>query len=215
MRLLAWAVCCALLVAGCADNKEGPTGRKRTSKELTNPPADNAGNGALTVKASASGFPITPENSKIEWVGTKPEGKHDGGFKQFSGSIEDVKPGLEGSKITVEIDAGSVYSDVPKLTNHLQSEDFFDVRTFATAKFVSTAIKAEKKADTTHLVEGDLTLHGVTNKISFPAKIGQSDKSVTLESKFTINRKDFGMTYGEGKIHNDVTITVAVKSERK
>lgn len=222
MRFVSLAVVCALFVTGCigqsssktftkvgTSNPDASVGKQPKADSLTNSPAAEP-----AVKASAAGLPITPENTKIEWLGAKPDGKHVGGFKQFSGAIEDIKPGLEGSKIAVDIDCESIYSDVPKLTAHLKTADFFDVRTHPKAKFNSTAIKAEKSGDSTHTITGDLTLHGVTKSISFPAKISQTDKGVSIDSKFTINRKDFAMSYGEGKINNDVTITVSIKSEK-
>src|SRR5262245_26290729 len=52
---------------------------------------------------------LTPTNTKIEFVGTKPNGKHDGGFKTFTGKIEGVSPNLKDANITVEIDTTSLF----------------------------------------------------------------------------------------------------------
>lgn len=164
---------------------------------------------------AAAEVTLTPETTKIEWVGTKPGGKHTGGFKKVTGTIANVTPDLAGSKISVEIDADSLYSDNPKLTAHLKSPDFFDVKKHGKAKFESTAIAAGGSGGATHTVSGNLTLHGVTKEVSFPATVSQTGKTFKLTSKFTIDRKDFGMTFGEGKVDNPVTITVAVTGEAK
>ena len=156
---------------------------------------------------------LTPANTKIDFIGTKPNGKHEGGFAKFSGSIENITPGLKGAKITVEIQTGSLFSDNAKLTQHLLSADFFEAKAHPQAKFVSTAIEPKKDGAGTHVITGDLTLRGTTKSISFPAKVQQSGGALDLSSEFTINKKDFGMTYGEGKIHNDVKIKVAVKTK--
>ena len=156
---------------------------------------------------------ITPENSKIEFVGTKPNGKHDGGFKKFLGGIEATDKAV--SKVSVEIDTNSLFSDNPKLTGHLKTPDFFDVVSHPKASFNSTSIKAEAGKVETHTITGDLTLHGVTKSISFPARIDATADSVNIASEFKISRYDFGMNYGKGKVDEQVTIKVAVKAPRK
>src|SRR5688572_17686342 len=78
-------------------------------------------------------------NTKIEFVGTKPNGKHEGGFKNVAGTAVGAEP--TDLKIDVEIDTTSLYSDNPKLTQHLKSPDFFGVKTHPKAKFVSTKVE--------------------------------------------------------------------------
>jgi polyisoprenoid-binding protein YceI len=154
-------------------------------------------------------FPLTGENTTITFVGTKPEGKHEGGFKKLSGvaTVADGDP----TKLTLEvaIDTDSIWSDDPKLTGHLKAPDFFDVKSNPTAKFVSS--KVTKSGDG-YTVTGDLTLNGKTNTISFPAKIS-ADHGLTLTSDFKIDRTKFGMVYGKGKIHDEVAITVKVTAK--
>jgi polyisoprenoid-binding protein YceI len=91
---------------------------------------------------------ITPENSKMEFVGSKKEGKHDGGFKEFSGSIKPADSDITKSTIIVEINTDSMWTDdddkMKKLTGHLKSPDFFDIKKYPTATFLSKEIKAEK-----------------------------------------------------------------------
>lgn len=160
---------------------------------------------------------ITPDNTTIGFVGSKVTGSHVGGFKLFKGSFEVVPTKLESSKITAEIDTNSIFTDTDRLTNHLKSPEFFDVAKFPTSTFVSTGIEAggqgPKAKDATHTVTGNLTLHGVTKSISFPAKIAVSGDKATLESEFFINRKDFGIMY-PGKandlIRDEVVIKLAV-----
>ncbi len=165
-------------------------------------------------KAPANALAITAQNSKITWVGTKPGGKHDGGFSKFSGYIEKGPAGLAGGKIVVDIDVDSIHSDTPKLTAHLKSPDFFDVRKLPKASFKTTAIEAAKGPDSTHKITGDLTLHGVTKPVSFPAKVIEADGAVQIESKFTIDRTHFNMTYGPGRVDNPVTIAITVNAKK-
>jgi polyisoprenoid-binding protein YceI len=78
----------------------------------------------------------------------------------------------------------------------LRSDDFFDVEKFPTLSFRSTSVKAtgEESFD----VEGDLTIHGVTKRITLTVKVigarvmpGIGDLA-GFETTFKIDRRDFG-----------------------
>ena len=158
---------------------------------------------------------ISPTTSKIEWVGTKTGGKHNGGFKDFSGKIAPTTGELTASTISVDIVTSSIYSDTPKLTQHLKSPDFFGVDTYPKASFVSSKIESAADGSNTHKITGELTLHGVKKEISFPAKIDESGANVKLSSTFKIDRQDFGISYGKGKVNDEVTIKLTVEVSRK
>ena len=184
--------------------------------------AESASKPASLLETSTTAPAITPDNTTIGFVGSKVTGSHNGGFKVFKGTFEVVPTKLESSKITAEIDTNSIFTDTDRLTNHLKSPEFFDVAKFPTSTFVSTAIEAgakdPKAKDATHTVTGNLTLHGVTKSISFPAKIAVSGDKATLDSEFFINRKDFGIMY-PGKandlIRDEVVIKLAVHAPAK
>jgi polyisoprenoid-binding protein YceI len=184
MRTTIIITAAALLIIGCKDpgaevtaaKVEAPTGEK-----VAVAPTDETG----------SSLPINPSNSKVEFVGAKVTASHPGGFTDFSGEVDLADP-IEQSRIKVTIQTASLYADKEKLTNHLKSPDFFDVAKFPTATFQSTEIKKDANQ---HTITGDLTLHGVTKRISFPATIEASDSQVSANAEFSINRKDFGINY--------------------
>lgn len=155
-------------------------------------------------------FTLTGENTKVEFTGSKAEGKHEGGFKKVDGTVTVTGTDPATARIEVAIDTNSLWSDNEKLTGHLKSPDFFDVKTNPTSKFIST--KVEKDGDR-YKITGELTLNGKKKEISFPAKITASGGALKIESEFKINKTDFGMTYGKGKIHDDVTIKVKVDAK--
>jgi polyisoprenoid-binding protein YceI len=161
---------------------------------------------ASTAGAQEAKYVLTGDNTKITWVGTKTGGKHDGGFKDVKG-VANVSPNA-GLRLNVEIDTASLFADDPKLTLHLKSPDFFSVKDHPKAKFVSTRVD---KAAAGFTVNGDLTLLGKTKAISFPATIMVGD-TLGLEAAFTINRADFGMNYGKGKVDDTVSLKVAVNA---
>jgi polyisoprenoid-binding protein YceI len=139
---------------------------------------------------------VIKEKSKIEFVAAKVTRDHHGGFKNFDGGIEYVagKP----TKINFTIDLASVYTDTEKLTGHLQSPDFFDVAKYPKATFVSTALDAAPAGSpngATHILKGVLDLHGVQKEVTIPVKAETTADGVRTTSEFTINRKDWSITY--------------------
>jgi polyisoprenoid-binding protein YceI len=166
------------------------------------------GNGALAADAK---YTLSGENTKVEFTGTKKDGKHTGGFKTLAGSV--TVPGGDVTKAAIEvtIETASIYSDNAGLTGHLKNKDFFDVETNKTSTFKSTKLEKDGAG---YKVTGDLTLNGKTKSISFPAKVSESGGSFTLTSEFKIDRTEFGMTYGAGKVDNDVALKIEVKAKK-
>ena len=117
------------------------------------------------------------------------------------------------SQIEVTIQTASLYADKEKLTKHLKSPDFFDV--FPTATFRSTEIKKDGDG---HVMTGDLTLHGVTKRISFPVTLNATDADVTASAEFSINRQDYGINYDltrASAIRDLVVIKLSLKLPRQ
>ena len=162
----------------------------------------------------AEKYLITPETSKIEFVGSKVTGSHHGAFEKFSGTI-DYAGQPEKSRVTITIDMGSVTTDTPDLTKHLKTADFFDVAKYPQATFESTEIKAGGEKGATHTVTGNLQLHGVTKSITFPGTIVVSPGVITIDSTFSINRKDFGINYtgaADNLIRDEVVLTLRIRA---
>ena len=164
---------------------------------------------ASLAQADERTFNLTGDNTKISFLGTKPGGKHTGGFKKVSGTASADTKDLTTLKINLEIDMESLYTDTPKLTGHLKSTDFFDVKNNSNSKFVSTQVA---KNGANYTVTGKLTLNGKTKELSFPANIEVQGANLNLSSEFKINRNDWGISYGKGKIHDDVSLTVSVNA---
>jgi polyisoprenoid-binding protein YceI len=160
--------------------------------------------------AAAADVKLTGDNTKVEWTGTKPNGKHTGGFKTVTGSIKGSDPASAAIEVTFHTD--SLYSDNPGLTAHLKNPDFFDVKTYPTATFKSTKVE---KDGARYKVTGDLTLCGKTKSISFPADIQMAGGKTTLAADFSINRLDFGCgtKFPDSKIANKVQLSVKVDAK--
>ena len=218
--LLTAVMAVSLFAAACEDpaaNKTKATVNEPSANRQTLATRDEQGPVARPAKGEA--LAINGENSKVEFTGSKVTGKHDGGFKTFTGTIDLVNSKPTESSVTVDIDSTSVYADDEKLATHLKSPDFFDVEKFPKATFKSTKIEADaaKGADA-YTVTGDFNLHGVTKSISFPATIKAGADAVDVDAEFAINRKDFGIVYAgkaDDLIRDDVVIKLTLKAPRK
>jgi polyisoprenoid-binding protein YceI len=233
-RMMKWtALLAGLWVAGCANPADDKFKVTATAPKPVEAPATDAATApaspsatettTATATATAPASAATPsartvaissEGSKIGFIGSKVTGSHNGGFKAFSGTAE-LTPDATGlARVNVVIDMDSTWADNQKLTGHLKSPDFFDVVKFPKAEFVSTEIATGGAGGASHTITGNLTLHGVTKSISFPATIAVSGDDLTIASEFAINRKDFGIAY-PGKqddlIRDEVVIKLDIK----
>jgi polyisoprenoid-binding protein YceI len=165
--------------------------------------------------AFADEFLLTPDNTTVKFVGTKTKpmpGKHDGGFKGVKGSATYDGKDLTSLAITVDIDMNTIYTDTEKLTQHLKTPDFFDVKNNPASKFVSSKVEKGKEG---YNVTGKLTMAGKTKELTFPATIEVKDGNLTLSSSFKLNRHDWGVSYGKGAVDDLVSLNISVKAKMK
>ena len=161
---------------------------------------------------------ISPENSKVEFVAAKVTRSHQASFKQFAGTIELNSNSIPDSRVSIDIDTGSVVTDEDQLTGHLKTADFFDVAKFPKATFTSTKIEASTGSGATHTVTGNFELHGVKKSITFPATIQVTPDNAAVSAEFAINRRDFGIIYAgkaDDLIRDGVVIKLTLKVPRK
>lgn len=189
-----------------------------------------------TVEPTAVTYAANKEASKVMWVGGKPTGTHMGTFMLQDGklSVEDGK--LVGGKMVIDLstmtvtDEGMDEESKGKLKGHLLSPDFFDAEKYPTATFEVAGVKpfdasamtedaknqledAEWKTENpTHMITGNLMLHGKTKSVTFPAHVEMTDGKVMAKAKFSIDRTDWEMAYGaddslgDKMIYSDVNL---------
>ncbi len=98
------------------------------------------------------------------------------------------------------------------LDSHLKSADFLDTSKYSTATFEVISFKRIESEKNNVLINGKLTLKGITKSIYFKAlATGNKDKIILNSEKFDINRQDFGVIYkgsGESLINDNVTLEI-------
>jgi polyisoprenoid-binding protein YceI len=119
--------------------------------------------------------------------------------KVFSGEVE-LKPTEKiPAVVSLRVDAGSLFEaadfkpeDKKKIETQLHGEVLETTR-YQEITFQSTNVQYKESPG--HVfdaqIEGDLTLHGVTRKVTVPARIVDDGTNLKATGKFEINRQDY------------------------
>lgn len=143
-----------------------------------------------------------------------------GRFNEFTGEIamgEDVSKNM----VTFEVKTASVDTGNEKRDQHLRSPDFFSAKQFPVITFKSTKVEMKEGKENVLEVTGDLELLGVKKSITVDVEITgrgkgrQGEALIGFQSVFTINRSEFGMTYGAGSVSDDIRLIVTIEAKKK
>lgn len=193
-----------LMVASCKDPAaEAPKAEVQAPQAVAPAPTP----AARTLVFSQAG-------SKVEFVGSKVTRSHNGAFAKFQGKLTLSGDDLTLGRVELAIEMAELTSDEEKLTGHLKSPDFFDVAAHPQATFVSTAVAAGQAPGQLNIT-GNLTLHGVTKSISFPATVNVAGEAAQVQAEFALNRKDFAINYpgmANDLIRDDVLIKLSLQA---
>ncbi len=215
MTTMMFAVLLAL--TGCVED----VGTDKVAATVTDVPAADAvptevapTEAAPTEAAPVAGtaLAVVKDQSSIRALGAKITATHPIDFKDFEGSVNVDGGKVVGLAFTAQI--ATLQSDHPKLTEHLITPDFFDAAQFPTATFKSVSITERATGEgMTHTVAGDLTVRGMTKRVTFPATLTVTGDKVEAKTEFVLNRQDFGVTYAgkaDDLIQDNVVLTVAL-----
>lgn len=185
----------------------------------------------VTTTQDGEHLTIDSLNSKVDWKGFKvvksDNTSHFGSLKFESGDIT-IKDGkLESGKFVVNmqsLEALDLKDDADlkaKLEGHLKSEDFFDATNFPTASYEITKISdAPEGSDYNTILDGNLTIKGITKPIQFNANVNieNGEVSIATENK-DILRSEFGVKFqmpvAEGVIKDEISIQISVKAQQQ
>ncbi len=168
-------------------------------------------------------YVLDPAHSRIGFIARHAMvAKVRGSFDEYEGSATFDGHNPASSTLRVTIQTASVDSRDSGRDTHLKSADFFDVEKFPTLTFKSTGVS--RTGDDELAVEGDLTIHGATKRVTFtvegptaPGKDPWGNTRIGLSATTKINREDFGLTWnaaletGGILVGKDVTITLDVQ----
>lgn len=156
---------------------------------------------------TATDYTVDTKATTASWLGKKVTGQHNGKIQLAKGSVVANNGAITGG--TIEIDMTSITCEDltdkewnDKLVGHLKADDFFGVDKFPTAKFEITKVAAKKDNDAD--VTGKLTIKGITEEVTFPAKIKLDEKTLVVIAKITVDRTKFGIKYGSANFFEGI-----------
>lgn len=147
-----------------------------------------------------------------------------GRFKDFDGVIKYDAQNPAASSVSFTVQAASIDTDNGDRDDHLRGPEFFDVAKFPTLTFSSTSVKAVD-ADTLE-VTGDLTMRGVTKKVTLPVEVlgimkGPRGEKAGFETTFKLDRKEYGVNWnrvldnGGAILGDEVKVNISIEADRQ
>ncbi|OBW41779.1 Protein YceI [Chryseobacterium sp. MOF25P] len=184
----------------------------------------------VTTTKDGSRFVLDTLNSNVEWKGYKvfksENTSHFGTIKFESGDVT-VKDGeLESGKFVANMESLSSEDlkndaeQLGKLNTHLKSADFFEVEKFPTSSFEITKVSSSSEGDYNTILDGNLTIKGITKPVQFKANVAVNGAEVSIATEpKDVMREDFGVKFqspaANGVIKNEVTLQIRVKALEK
>jgi polyisoprenoid-binding protein YceI len=168
---------------------------------------------------------IVPSESKV-WVAVGKAGllstlghDHTINARTFSGKVQLAGNDAKNGSIQVEFDAASLRVADQGISEPDRSEiqktmetEVLDVSRFPKITFKSTATRGDGQNVS---VEGDLTLHGVTKKITVPVEVSLAGDRLRATGKVAFKQTDFGIKpYSKGggsiKVKDEVVLNFQI-----
>ncbi len=143
-----------------------------------------------------------------------------GRFNEFSGRFSYDKTNPEGFSVQVDIDPASIDTNHAERDKHLRGDEYFHVKRYPEARFVSTRYEPGKQAGEGQL-HGKLTLHGQTNPVTIdvthtaagPDPWGGYRRG--FSGTTTIEPANFGMDYDLGPGAERVELMLSIEGIRQ
>lgn len=170
-------------------------------------------------------LPVSVNDSKVEWTGTKVIGYHQGTINIKEGIVKLQNQKLVGGFFIVDMNSIRC-TDIPdsdpipkrKLETHLKSDEFFDVKNFPTAKFEIREIRVHPDNPASYVATGDLTIKGITQRIRIEIEPStQTDKLFIGQADIRFDRQLWGVAYKGLKdelVHDQVKLQVIIKARK-
>jgi polyisoprenoid-binding protein YceI len=162
-----------------------------------------------SVALAATKWTVQPKESKLTFVASQQGAEFTGVFESFTADIKFDPQDLAGSRFDVKIATASAKTRDDDRDNTLKSDDFFAVKQYPTAHYVTDHFTA--KGGNKFSATGKLTVRNVTRDVPLEFTFEGKDGSAWLKGGAQLKRLDFGVGQGEWKdteqVGNDVKIS--------
>ncbi len=149
-------------------------------------------------------YAVSAADSTVSWMGNKPVGNaHTGVIDIAEGALTLADGSLVAGSFVIDMTSiASTDGAPPRLTEHLNSDDFFGTATFPTASLVINS--AESLGGDQYAVRGDLTIKEITNPIEFTATATEADGVVNATADIVFDRAMYDVQFGSGSFFQDL-----------
>jgi len=163
-------------------------------------------------------YRIIQKSSKIGFCVDSAIGRVEAEFKGIQGGLA-LRREVWGdeSQMLVMVDTHSLAMDECFIKNMLESEHFLDTETYPRMLFVSSQLRWQDHENA--ILEGMLTMHGVTKLIRFDVKLtAVSNKKspnvadIIITAKSFIDRTDFGMDHLNFLVSDEIELCMRVEA---
>lgn len=152
---------------------------------------------------------VLNDQSTLTFVSKQMSVPVEGKFKLFSTRLAFDPAKLQSAKAQIEITMSSIDAGSKEANDEVTGKDWFDVKAFPTAKFVSTAIKS--LGGNRYEVSGPLTIKGKTHTVTAPFTFIQHSNTAMFDGGFALKRTDFGIGEGSWSDPSVVSNEVQIK----
>ena len=157
---------------------------------------------ATTVFAEPVTYEVDPRHTFPSF-----EADHHGGISVWRGKVERTSGAIvldreaQTGTVNVNMDMDTINFGLDAMTEHAKADDILAVAQFPTATYTGTLTNFNRSGEPT-AVEGELTLHGVTQPVDLQINHFRCHKPSGTEVcgadvSTTFNRDDFGVTFGK------------------
>jgi polyisoprenoid-binding protein YceI len=170
----------------------------------------------LASPALAANWVVDPVTSRLNFEGEQAGEKFKGSFGKFASDITFDEAAPEQGKIAITIDMASAQIDGKDRMDSLPTDDWFAVKKFSVAQFVSTSIRAlgsDKDGIKNYEAIGHLTIRGISKEIALPFSLKTTGRSAVARGNVTLNRSDYNVGLGQWKSDEWVKYPVHVSFE--
>ncbi|HOX83507.1 MAG TPA: YceI family protein [Chryseolinea sp.] len=173
------------------------------------PENENAVSASLTssIPVANEKYVIDKKESSVTWkcsMSFAKKGGHNGYISLSKGELTVDNGQLTSG--TVEVDMNTIadekHASDNDLIEHLKSPDFFDVEKFPISKFAIVKVVLAEGGNIN--VTGIMTIKGIMQTITIPAKVEVKGGVVTVNGKLTIDRTKWDITYKSGAFFADL-----------
>jgi polyisoprenoid-binding protein YceI len=161
----------------------------------------------LATMPAAMAQEIDPGKSEIRFVSRQMNVPIEGRFAGLSGTVhlDPAKP--ENGRAEIEVALAGIDAGSDDATTEVRRRSWFNIAAFPVASFIASGV--EPLCGNQYQAQGELSIKGITRRISVPFSVRQDGGTTIYEGGFTLLRLNFNI--GEGVWSDTETVANEVE----